>query len=145
MQRSFKTHIILILPNDCESYCNYDCSNSCRFRDMTCFMISFEFFRNFNLHNNLQNLNFATLELVAVRFSQRLRILPPVMTAQVLIVFVIWRLLWFLFNFSEVSIYKIICKTWNSQPCSWVLSENYQRSRILSPKMIAQVPVISET
>ena len=51
-------------------------------------------------------------------YYQGLRILRPIMAAQIIVVFEIWRFLWFFQKFSENSNYDYFLKIWSSQPCS---------------------------
>ena len=93
---------------------HYDCSNPCSFRDITFVVIFFS-----------KNLNYFFFKIwisiscswVLLGYSQNLRILSPNVMAQILVVFEIWRFLWF---FS-----KTFQKTW-----TYLFSSKFQ---ILNP------------
>ena len=55
-------------------------------------------------------------------FTKGLQIWPPILNGPIFLVNEMRRFWWFFQKFSENSNYKIILKTWSSQPCSWVLS-----------------------
>ena len=80
---------------------------------------------------------------VLSEYSQILRVLPPNMIAQFLVVFEIWRFLWFFQKFSESS-NLLFFKIWNSQRYSSVLSEYTKELQILPPNMTVQILVLFE-
>ena len=65
------------------------------------------------------------------------------MTAHFLVVFEIWRFLWFFQKFSE-SLNLLFFKIWNSQRYSSVLSGYSKELQILPPNMTAQILVVFE-
>ena len=77
-------------------------------------------------------------------YSKELQSLPSNMTVQILIVFEIWRFCDFFKKIFRKLILIFFHKIWNSQPCSWVLSECSQRLRILPPNMTAHILVVFE-
>ena len=80
---------------------------------------------------------------VLSEYSQILRVLPPNMIAQFLVVFEIWRFLWFFQKFSESS-NLLFFKIWNSQRYSSVLSGYSTDLQILPPNMTVQILVVFE-
>ena len=76
-------------------------------------------------------------------YSKVLQILPPNMTVQILLVFEIWRF-FVLFQKNCRKVIVFFRKSWNSQPCSWVLPEYSQGFRISPPNMTAQFFVVFE-
>ena len=81
---------------------------------------------------------------VLSEYSKELQILAPNMTVQILVVVEVWRFLWFFQKNFRKLILIYFRKIWNSQPCSWVLSEYSQRVRILPPNMTPQSFVFFE-
>ena len=95
---------------------NYEFPNLFSVRDTTIFLIFQSFSENSNYKIILIIWNSQTCSWVLSENSQGLRILPPSMNAQILVVFEIWRALWFNFNFSENSNYKKILNFENLNP-----------------------------
>ena len=75
-------------------------------------------------------------------YSLELQIFSQKMTAQVVVVFEIWRFLWFFFKkISENSNLFFFLQIWNFQFFFWGLSEYSQGLRMLLPNRTAQILV----
>ena len=79
-----------VLSGGCESCSDYGCSNSCSFRDMT---FCKDFFSKFFRKLGIKNLKYHLCSEALSGYCQELRVLLCIMTAQILIVFEIWRFL----------------------------------------------------
>ena len=92
------------------------------FRDMMFFVIFSKSFQKNHIIFFRKIWNSQPCSWMLSEYSKELQILPSNMTVQILIVFEIRRFLGF---FQKIfrKLVLIFFKVWNSQPCSWVLSE----------------------
>ena len=123
---------------------NFECPNHLSERDKTIFEILPKYFRNFRKQINYKSWSSQSCSGVLSEYYQGLRVLPPNMTAQIIVVFEIWLFLWFFQKFSENLNYYYFLNIWNSQPCSWVLSEYSKELQIVPPNMTVHILVVFE-